>query len=80
MALPDIVTKQLRLLTVSASKGKFLEGLLQALHQGLKQALDPHNGVWLQRVKFVPGVTLPLHFHTGTEHIFTMSGAWYYTD
>ena len=26
-----------------------------------------------------PGITLPLHFHTGTVHIYTMSGCWYYT-
>jgi len=32
------------------------------------------------RVKFAPGVTLPLHFHTGAVHLYTMSGCWYYTE
>jgi 2,4'-dihydroxyacetophenone dioxygenase len=80
MTQPDVVTKQDRLLTVSTSASKFLEGLL---HPGIKAYplfLDPHNGVWVLRVKFAPGVTLPLHFHTGTVHIYTMSGAWYYTE
>jgi 2,4'-dihydroxyacetophenone dioxygenase len=80
MSLPEVVTRQDKLLTVDTNASKFLEGLL---HPGIKAHplfLDPHNGVWVLRVKFAPGVTLPLHFHTGTVHIYTMSGAWYYTE
>jgi len=80
MPLPQAITHQDRLLTVDTNRGKFLEGLL---HPGIKAYplfLDPQNGVWVLRVKFAPGVTLPLHFHTGTVHIYTMSGAWYYTE
>ena len=80
MALPEAFTHQDKLLTVSTSAGKFLEGLL---HPGIKAYplyLDPYNGTWVLRVKFAPGVTLPLHFHTGTVHLYTMSGSWYYTE
>jgi quercetin dioxygenase-like cupin family protein len=80
MALPEAFTHQDKLLTVDTNLGKFLEGLL---HPGIKAYplfLDPHNGVWVLRVKFAPGVTLPLHFHTGTVHLYTMSGCWYYTE
>lgn len=80
MALPEAVTHQDSLLTVDTNLGKFLEGLL---HPGIKAYplfLDPHNGVWVLRVKFAPGITLPLHFHTGTVHLYTMSGSWHYTE
>jgi quercetin dioxygenase-like cupin family protein len=78
--VPESITHQDELLTINTNVGKFLEGLL---HPGIKAYplfLDPHNGVWVLRVKFAPGITLPLHFHTGTVHLYTMSGCWYYTE
>jgi quercetin dioxygenase-like cupin family protein len=80
MSVPDTVTHQDRLLSVDTNMSKFLEGLL---HPGIKAHplfLDPYNGVWVLRVKFAPGITLPMHFHTGTVHAYTMSGCWYYTE
>src|SRR6516225_500937 len=80
MNAPEIITHQDELLTVNTNAGKFLEGLL---HPGIKVYplfLDPYNGTWVLRVKFAPGVTLPMHFHTGTVHLYTMSGCWYYTE
>ena len=78
--IPDAFTHQDRLLTVNTNLSRFLEGLL---HPGIKAHplfLDPTNGVWVLRVKFAPGITLPLHFHTGTVHLYTMSGCWYYSE
>jgi quercetin dioxygenase-like cupin family protein len=78
--IPETTTHQDELLTIDTNVSKFLEGLL---HPGIKAHplfLDPYNGVWVLRVKFAPGVTLPLHFHTGTVHLYTMSGCWYYTE
>ena len=80
MALPEAITHQDRLLTIDTKVGEFLKGLL---HPGIKAYplfLDPHNGLWVLRVKFAPGITLPLHFHTGTVHLYTMSGSWHYTE
>lgn len=78
--IPEAITHQDELLCVDTNVSKFLEGLL---HPGIKAHplfLDPHNGVWVLRVKFAPGISLPLHFHTGTVHLYTMSGCWYYTE
>lgn len=80
MSIPETITHQDRLLCVDTNVGRFLEGLL---HPGVRVYplfLDPCNGRWVLRVKFAPGVTLPLHFHTGTVHLYTMSGCWYYTE
>ncbi|MEL0168365.1 MAG: 2,4'-dihydroxyacetophenone dioxygenase family protein [Pseudomonadaceae bacterium] len=80
MALPEAFTHQDALLTINTNDEKFLEGLL---HPGIKAyplMLDPYNGVWVLRVKFAPGVTLPIHFHTGCVHLYTMTGCWYYTE
>jgi 2,4'-dihydroxyacetophenone dioxygenase len=80
MNAPETITHQDTLLCVDTNAGKFLKGLL---HPGISVYplfLDPCNGVWVLRVKFAPGITLPLHFHTGTVHAYTMSGSWYYTE
>lgn len=80
MSLPDALTHQDQLLTIDTNAQPFLRGLL---HPGIQAAplfLDPNNGVWVLRVKFAPGVTLPLHFHTGCVQLYTMSGCWYYTE
>lgn len=80
MPLPEIVTEQDQLLTIDTNANPFLEGLL---HPGIKLhplLLDPHNGTWVLRVKFAPGLTLPLHFHTGCVHLYTLSGCWYYLE
>jgi 2,4'-dihydroxyacetophenone dioxygenase len=42
--------------------------------------LDPHNGVWVLRVLFQPGVVLPAHYHTGTVHLWTLAGRWNYRE
>ncbi|MAK45201.1 MAG: 2,4'-dihydroxyacetophenone dioxygenase, partial [Spongiibacter sp.] len=42
--------------------------------------LDPHQGIWVLRAVFHPGVVLPKHYHTGTVHLFTLSGSWNYVE
>jgi len=78
--IPETFTHQDKLLCIDTSVGKFIEGLLHPAIKAYPLFLDPHNGVWVLRVKFGPGITLPLHFHTGTVHLYTMSGCWYYTE
>jgi len=42
--------------------------------------LDPSQGIWALRVIFAPGVILPKHYHTGTVHLWTLSGRWHYVE
>jgi hypothetical protein len=42
--------------------------------------LDTHRGIWVLRVLFEPGVLLPLHYHTGSVHLWTLSGRWNYIE
>ena len=80
MNAPEVITHQDKLLTLDTNASKFLEGLL---HPGIKVHplfIDPYNATMVLRVKFAPGITLPLHFHTRYVHAYTMSGCWYYTE
>ncbi|HTQ01019.1 MAG TPA: 2,4'-dihydroxyacetophenone dioxygenase, partial [Casimicrobiaceae bacterium] len=68
MATPETITHQDKLLCIDTNVSKFLEGLL---HPGIKVHplfIDPYNAVMVLRAKFAPGITLPLHFHTGYVH------------
>ena len=81
MAMPEAFTHQDELLTVNTSAHPFLQNF--AGHEGISVFplfLDPGNGTWIMRARFKPGITLPLHFHTGIVHIYTMSGCWHYTE
>ena len=80
MALPEDFTHQDKLLTVDTNYSDFVEGLLMPGISVHPLMIDPFNGLWVLRVRFAPGLTLPLHFHTGTVHLYTMSGCWYYTE
>ena len=79
MARPEVITHQDQLLTIDTKANAFLKGFLLPGIRIHPLMLDPQNGLWVLRAIFPPGITLPLHFHTGTVHIYTMSGCWYYT-
>lgn len=69
-----------KLLTINTNKEDWIK---DALGDGLDVCpvfLDIQNGIWGLRVKFAPGVLLPKHFHTGTVHLYTMSGSWNYVE
>ncbi|MCY1275449.1 hypothetical protein D9M68_243970 [compost metagenome] len=81
MALPGTFTHQDSLLSINTNEHPFLESL--GGHPGINVFplfIDPYNGLWIMRARFKPGLTLPLHFHTGSVHLYTMSGCWYYTE
>ncbi|CAD6558306.1 hypothetical protein LMG27952_06606 [Paraburkholderia hiiakae] len=81
MALPESVTHQDKLLSINTHEHPFLMSL--GGHPGVDVFplfIDPHNGVWMMRARFKPGITLPMHFHTGVVHLYTLSGCWYYTE
>ena len=80
MSLPQAITQRDKLLTIDTNEAPIFKGLLHPGISAYPLLLDPQNGIWVLRVIFGPGITLPLHFHTGTVHIYTMSGKWYYTE
>jgi len=53
----------------------FIEGLdIQVLQADIK------GGLWVVRARFLPGVTLPRHKHTGPVCALTNSGSWKYLE
>ncbi len=79
MALPSVIHHQDKLLTLNTNDLPILKDALVPGVNVQPLFLDPQNGIWVMRVIYAPGVTLPNHFHTGTVHAFTMSGKWFYT-
>ena len=42
--------------------------------------LDPGRGEIVMLVSMAPGVELPIHYHTGTAEVYTLSGRWEYRE
>lgn len=79
MALPPLVTNHKELLTLNTRELPLYENALPGVHvQPLM--LDTHRGIWVLRVLFEAGVVLPLHYHTGSVHLWTLSGKWSYLE
>lgn len=78
MALPNQIHDQKELLTLNTNALPVYKDALMPGVDVQPLFLDSHNGVWVLRVIFAPGVVLPKHYHTGTVHMFTMSGRWNY--
>ena len=79
MSLPDTVNHQDLLLTIDTNQQVPVSDAIPGLTIN-PLFLDTENGLWVLRVKFAPGVTLPMHFHTGTVHFYTLSGCWHYLE
>jgi quercetin dioxygenase-like cupin family protein len=79
VALPSVIDRQDKLLTLNTNDLPILRDSVAPGVDVQPLFLDPQNGVWVLRTIFAPGVTLPNHFHTGSVHGFTLSGKWYYT-
>ena len=80
MALPNQIHDHKELLTLNTQALPIYKDALMPGVDVQPLFLDPHNGVWVLRVVFGPGVVLPKHYHTGTVHLFTMSGRWNYVE
>lgn len=42
--------------------------------------VDLHQGLWIVRARFNPGVTLTPHYHSGPVYGVTLKGSWYYAE
>ena len=80
MPLPNLANEHKELLTLQTNDLPIYKDALIPGVDVQPLFLDPHNGVWVLRVVFQPGVTLPTHYHTGTVHLLTLSGRWNYTE
>jgi 2,4'-dihydroxyacetophenone dioxygenase len=80
MALPNVVTEQHDLLTLNTNKLPFIKNAILDGVDVKPLFLDAQNGIWVLLATFAPGVTLPMHFHTGTVHAWTLSGLWHYLE
>jgi 2,4'-dihydroxyacetophenone dioxygenase len=79
MVLPSPINHQDRLLTININDRPPVSDAIPGLHVH-PLFLDSENGVWVLYAKFDPGTRLPMHFHTGVVHFFTISGAWNYVE
>ena len=79
MALPSPINHQDRLLTININDQVPVSDAIPGLHTH-PLFLDSENGLWVLLIKFDPGAVLPMHFHTGTVHFYTISGAWNYAE
>ena len=79
MPLPTLVTQHRELLTLNSRDLPVYKDVLPGVDvQPLM--LDTHRGIWVLRVLFHPGVMLPTHYHTGSVHLWTLSGRWHYLE
>jgi quercetin dioxygenase-like cupin family protein len=80
--LPRTVYEQKELLTIHRDQLPIYKDAMPGLPGIDVQPLflDPSQGIWVLRVIFHPGVILPKHYHTGTVHLFTLSGRWNYVE
>ncbi len=80
MTLPTTITVQDKLLTIDTNTAPILKDVILPGIQVQPLYLNAEEGIWVLRVLFPPGITLPKHFHTGTVHLWTISGAWHYVE
>lgn len=82
MPMPALVTDHKELLFLNTKELPIytdaIEGVPGVDVQPLM--LDTHRGIWVLRVLFHPGVVLPTHYHTGSVHLWTLSGKWNYLE
>lgn len=42
--------------------------------------LNPVNGEWVSLLRVPAGMEMPKHYHSGTVHVYTLSGSWGYKE
>ena len=42
--------------------------------------LNPVNGEWVSLLRVPAGMEMPKHYHSGTVHVYTLSGSWRYLE
>lgn len=78
--LPVTVQSNTELLTLNVKDSPIYKDILVPGLDVQPLMLDPCNGTWVVRAYMAPGVKLPTHYHTGTVHLWTLSGRWNYVE
>ena len=78
--VPVFSLPQNELLTVNVSDIPVLKDALGPGVNFQPLFLDPEVGVWSVIATFPPGVTMPIHLHTGPVHGYTLKGSWIYLE
>ena len=78
--LPLVALPQDRILTVNIDQIPLLK---DAAGPGISiqpLRIDPGRGELVVLVTLAPGCELPMHYHTGTAEVYTLSGRWEYRE
>jgi len=81
MVLPSPIRHQDRLLTLNVKREpgiSFPDGAPGITVWPLY--IDTENSVWVLYAAYAPGIRLPMHYHTGAVHFFTVKGSWHYAE
>lgn len=78
--LPLVALPQGELLTVNERDLPLLTDVLGEGVHFKPLRLDIELGEWVVLATFAPGAQLPIHYHTGTAEVFTLSGSWHYQE
>lgn len=78
--LPLVALPQTKLLTVNEKNVPLVKNSLGPGVHFQPLRLDIENGEWVVLATFEPGATVPLHYHTGTAEVYTLSGCWHYLE
>jgi 2,4'-dihydroxyacetophenone dioxygenase len=78
--LPLVALPQDQILTVNINDIPLIKDTpLPGIHvQTIR--LDPQRNELVLMVTMAPGVELPMHYHTGTAEVYTLSGRWEYRE
>ncbi|WP_042424462.1 2,4'-dihydroxyacetophenone dioxygenase family protein [Streptacidiphilus anmyonensis] len=78
--LPLIALPQTELLTIDTTTAPMLKRAFGDGADVQLLRLDPEAGRWVVLVHMAPGRTVPVHYHTGTAEVWTISGRWHYAE
>lgn len=79
-ALPLVAMPQSELLSVNESQIPLIKDAMGAGVHVQPLRLDLEAGCWVVLATFSPGSQVPLHYHTGTAEVYTLSGSWHYLE
>ena len=78
--LPLFALPQTELLTIDTNQTPLIKYALGPGVHYQPLMLDMENGIWVVLATFAPGARIPLHYHTGSVHAWTISGSWNYVE